>query len=85
MNKTIYIILVGFNTLQEGLDYMTSSPYNFSFIVGGQTYDSLGNPIATPDNPEIIQYGQIYITDNENPAPGDLYIEDGFLKYYKEI
>lgn len=85
MNKKIHIILVGFNTLQDGIDYMVSSPYKFAFIVGGQTYDSIGNPITTPENSEVVNFGSIYITDNENPASGDLYIEGGFLKYYKEI
>lgn len=80
-----YIILLGFNSVQEGIDYMQSSPHNFAFSVGGSTYDHEGNSISTPDDSEVIPNGNIYVCHCENPAPGNLYISGGFLKYYKEI
>ena len=85
MIERVYTILVGFNTLQDGIDYMSSSPYKIAFSVGGQTYDDLGNSIQTPDYSEIVMVGDVFITNTEGPAPGDLYIDNGFLRYYKEI
>jgi hypothetical protein len=33
----------------------------------------------------VIDEGGIYVCSSENPCPGELYIENGFLQYYKEI
>jgi hypothetical protein len=85
MIERVYTILVGFNTLQNGIDYMFSSPYKIAFSVDGQTYSYLGQPIDTPVDSEIIMVGNVFITNTEDPAPGDVYIDNGFLKYYKEI
>jgi len=79
-----YIILLGFDTIQGGIDYMVTSPHNFSFSVGGDTYDYEGNLLETPLESSVISEGGIYITNTENPQPGSLYINGGFLKYYKE-
>jgi hypothetical protein len=85
MTKKINIILLGFNTLQEGIDYMQSSPYKFSFSFNGNSYDFTGLGISTPENSSVIDEGGIYVCSSENPSPGELYIENGFLQYYKEI
>jgi hypothetical protein len=85
MTENTYIILIGFDTLQNGIDYMVSSPYKLAFSVDGQTYDYLGNAITTPSESEVIAEGSIWICDCDNPVSGDLYVSDGFLKYNKII
>ena len=85
MTERIYTFLFNFNTIQEGVDYMSNSPHKFAFSVGGQTYDNLGNPIPTPDYSEITEVVDVFTVNNVNPWPGDLYINNGFLRYYKEI
>ena len=86
MTEKEYIILLGFNSVQEGIDYMQSSSHSFAFSVGGNTYDHEGNSISTPDDSSVIANGDVYVCDCDGiPAPGQLYISGGFLKYYKEI
>ena len=80
-----YIILLGFSSIQEGVDYMSLSPYTFAFSVGGVTYDFGGSIIDTPNDSSIINEGHIFICNHSDPLPGSLYIDDDFLKYYKEI
>lgn len=79
------IVLVEFISVLEGLDYINNSPNKFCFYVGGQTYDINGNVIQTPSNYEIFGINNIYINITDDTAPGQLYISDGFIKYYKEI
>jgi hypothetical protein len=78
------IVLVEFNSVLEGLDYMNISPNKFCFYVDGQTYDINGNVIQTPNNSEIFGINNIYINITDDTAPGQLYISEGFIKYYKE-
>ena len=87
MTEKEYIVLLGFNSVQDGIDYMQSSSRSFAFSVGGSTYDYEGNSISTPTDYSVINEGDIYIGELESqfPGPGDLYVEGGFLKYFKEI
>jgi hypothetical protein len=85
MTERIYTFLFNFNTIQEGVDYMSNSPHKVAFSVGGQTYDKLGNPIPTPDYSDITEVVNVFSVNNTNPWPGELYVDNGFLRYYKEI
>jgi hypothetical protein len=85
MKKKVYIILIGFNSIQEGIEYNQNSPYKISFSVDGVTYNEDGDTIETPNNSEVIPNGGIYVCNNQNPISGQLYIEDGFLKYFKYV
>tara|TARA_R110000868_G_scaffold105774_11_gene290465 strand:+ start:942 stop:1202 length:261 start_codon:yes stop_codon:yes gene_type:complete len=85
MTEKEYIVLLGFDTVQDGIDYMQSSPYNFAFSVGGSTYDHDGNSISTPADSSVVNNGEMWVCNCENPIPGSPYINGGFLKYYKEI
>ena len=48
MIERVHTFLFNFNTVQEGVDYMSNSPHKFAFSVEGQTYDNLGNLTSTP-------------------------------------
>ena len=85
MKKKVYIILIGFNSIQEGIEYNQTSPYKISFSVDGVTYNEDGDVIETPNNSGVIPNVGIYVCNNQNPIPGQLYIEDGFLKYFKYV
>ena len=80
-----HIVLINFNTINDGIDFMSSINIPFSFIVSGITYDYLGNAIQTPDDFDVYNLGEIYLDIHEVPSPGVLYVNNGFLKYYKEI
>ena len=84
MIERVYTILIGFGTINEGIDFMTNSIYKIAFSVNNQTYNYLGQPIDTPLDSEIVMVGGVFITNTEDPAPGDVYIDNGFLKYFKE-
>lgn len=84
MEKKEYIITPGFTTIEDGLKYLEDNNYEFSFSVNNETYNSNGVKINTPDNSEFILINNIYIDIYTNAGPGQLYVEDGFLKYYKE-
>jgi hypothetical protein len=79
------IVLVEFNSVLEGLDYINNLPDKFCFYVGGETYDINGDFMETPINSEIFGVNNICINIINNTSPGQLYISDGFIKYYKEI
>lgn len=85
MTQENFIILIEFKTIEEGLNFMNESENYFSFSVKNKTYSSVGQEIKTPDNSSIIYFGDIFIGIIENPMPGELFIENGFLQYYKEI
>ena len=79
-----HIILLEFNSVNEGIDFMSKSKYKFSFFVDTKTYDFLGNLISTPSDYDLHKLNEILLDISEIPSPGLLYISDGFLKYYKE-
>jgi len=84
MERTEFIILPEFITIVNGLEYLETNKIKFSFSVNNETYSSDGVQISTPNNSEIIPINDIYIDIYENPQPGQLYVEDDYLKYYKE-
>jgi hypothetical protein len=85
MNKVEYIVIIKFLTKSEGLVYLGDNNLEFSFKTkSNKFYDHLGNIVTAPDNYEEYEFGKISICDNIDPLPGELYTENGFLKYYKE-
>lgn len=84
MEKKEYIILPEFISVEDALTYLETKNVKFSFSVNNETYSSDGVQISTPNNSEIIPINDIYIDIYENPQPGQLYVEDDYLKYYKE-
>lgn len=88
MEVIYYKILPLFNTVGDGLNYLTTSPYKFSFIADSVAYNHMGNIIPIPDNSETILINELAIDIKEKTdylSPGHLYIKDGFIEYYKEI
>lgn len=84
MTKNEIIILPIFNSIEEGSSYLTTSALDFAFSVNNKTYSITGIEIDTPINSQLIPINDIYIQLHGDPQPGQLYVEDGFLKYFKE-
>ena len=84
MEKKEFIIIPEFTTIEDGLKYIVNNDIKFSFSVNNETYSSNGIKINTPNNSEIININNIFIGVYYNAGPGQLYIENDFLKYYKE-
>lgn len=83
-----YIILIKFNSKEEGLTYLSSSDVKFNFTDGNNVYDINGNVITIDGDYEIYNYSEIYIknikTNNIGVVlPGELYLEDDLIKYIK--
>jgi hypothetical protein len=82
--KKEFIILPQFTSIVIGLNYLKSTENKFCFVAKNKTYSIDGKKIDTPDNSEVINIDDIYIELYGDPLPGQLYIENDFLKYYKE-
>jgi protein associated with RNAse G/E len=85
-----HITLVNFDTISEGVEFMININTPFAFMVDNQTFkyvggDSLIEVVDTPEEFDLYNFGEIYLDIHEVPSPGVLYIDNGFLKYYKEI
>jgi hypothetical protein len=85
-----HIVLLEFNSISDGVDYMSNQISPFSFCVGRVYYNNLGEEITLSETPDIINLknnlsdGYIHIDIHEGPVlPGDLYVSDGFMRYYK--
>lgn len=83
-----YIILIKFNSKEEGLTYLSNSDVKFNFTDGNNVYDINGNTITIDGDYEIYNYTEIYIknikTNNIGIVlPGELYLEDDLIKYIK--
>ena len=85
MEKKEFIILPEFLSIENALEYIETNDIKFSFSVNNETYSSDGVKIDNPIEFEIIPINKIFIGIYENPLDGQLYIENDFLKYYKEI
>jgi hypothetical protein len=83
--KKEFIMLPQFTSKTAGLNYLKNTDNKFCFVAKNKVYDILGEEIISPDNSDIINITDIYIEIYENPQPGQLYIENDFLKYYKEM
>ena len=84
MEKKEFIILPEFTSLANGLKYIKTNNINISFSVNGGIFSSNSIKIDVPNNSTIIPIDGIYIDIYDNPMPGQLYIDNDFLKYYKE-
>lgn len=84
MTKKEFIILPRFDSIEEGVNYVNESLFDFYFSVNGVTYTELGVETTTPDNSEFIPIEGIHLGIYENAQPGELYIENSLIKYYKE-
>jgi hypothetical protein len=87
-----HIVLLEFNSISDGVDYMSNQISPFSFCVNGFYYNNLGEEIILKETPDIINLennlsdGYIHIDIHEGPVlPGDLYVSDGFMRYYKLV
>jgi hypothetical protein len=83
-----YIILIKFNSKEEGLTYLSNSDIKFNFTDGNDIYDINGNVITIDIDYKIYNYGEIYIKNIKRNnidiiLPGELYIEDDLIKYIK--
>jgi hypothetical protein len=79
------IIIVEFDSISNALGYLEDSGNYFSFKVGDLIYSELGEIISESSEYEVILFGEIWLNDiSDNPHSGQLYIDNGFLKYYKE-
>jgi len=86
MNRIEYIIIVNFPTKEEALAYIQESGLSFSFsVLGVEIFNPLGELIEAPLEYNSFNVDEISLSNTSDPLPGELYIEDGFLKYYKEI
>ena len=79
-----HIVLINFNDVNDGVAFMENINTPFSFIVNDMVYDYLGIQITTPSSYEVYNPNEIYLDIYKNPSPGVLYVDGGYLKYYKE-
>lgn len=80
-----HIVLINFDDINSGIYFMTTINTPFSFIVDNVTYDYLGNVIQTPNDFDMYNLNEICLVIYDIPSPGVLYVNNGFLKYYKEV
>lgn len=84
MEKKEFIVIPAFTSFVDALKYIENSKIKFSFSVNNETYSSNSIKNYTPTNGTVININDICIDIYVNPSPGQLYIDNDFLKYYKE-
>ena len=67
-----FIILLKFNSLEEGLDYLANKELQIAFIVGETIYNYLGEEIVLEGEKEIIFPSEITLDIKPKFLPGDL-------------
>lgn len=85
MEKKEYIVLINFQSVSEGLEYVNGFQNPFCFLFSGNTYDPQGNTITNPIEFTQYEQGEIWVDIQDGVNPGQLYVENNFLKYYKEL
>lgn len=88
MEVIYYTIIPQFSKLNDGMNYLSTHSYQFAFAVGSVVYDCNGNRISSPENSEFFPISELAmdITQySEYSSPGETYIKDGFIQYFKEI
>jgi hypothetical protein len=85
-----HIVLVNFDTISSAVELMIELVTPFAFMFEGNTYKYVGGAsliemIETPEEFDLYNFGDIYLDIHEVPSPGVLYVDNGFLKYFKEI
>jgi len=79
-----FIILLKFNSLEEGLVFLENKKLQVAFIASEVIYDYLGEEISLEGEKEIVFPSEIVLDIKPKFLPGDLYIENNILKYFKE-
>ena len=82
-----FIILIRFNSKEEGLNYLSTSKIKFNFTDGTNNYDINGNVLNILLDFEVLYVDDVYINNvkmiTDIILPGDLFLEDNFIKYLK--
>jgi hypothetical protein len=88
MEVAYYIIIPQFNKFNDGLSYLSTHSYQFAFAIGSVVYDYDGNRTSAPENSEFFQIDELAMDIKEYSeylSPGETYVKDGFIQYFKEI
>jgi hypothetical protein len=85
-----HIVLVNFDLISTAVEVMNGLSNPFAFMFEGKTFKYVGGAsliemIETPEEYDLYNFGEIYLDIYEVPSPSVLYVDNGFLKYYKEI
>ena len=82
-----FIILIRFNSKEEGINYLSTSNIKFNFTDGTNNYDINGNNLNILEDFQVLSVDDIYINNVKiiinNILPGELFLEDNFIKYLK--
>lgn len=87
MDKTYYKIIPQFLSVSMALKYFKAQSIEFNFYVSGKIYNCSLEVIEKPLNCEIIPIHKLanqFCVYNEFTMPGQTYIKDGFIEYFKE-
>lgn len=82
----ILTVLPKFDTIQDGINFMSSFSWPCAFQVGNETYDYLGNSIIILDTIieiPIDMMNSITGYGNSDTTEGVLYVESGICKCNK--
>lgn len=85
MEKKYYIIIPKFESKEIGLKYLSDNQKKFSFSVDDVVYDNNGIQLERPLNSTIVPIENIFLRIYDIQSPGSLYVESGFIKYYKLV
>lgn len=83
--ETEFIIIILFNSKLEGITYLDNSEHKFVFTDGDEYYDKDGDIVDVDFEHETYTLDQISLQIGEKSLPGGLYLDNGFIKYFKEI
>jgi len=83
--ETEYIIIILFNSKLEGMTYLHNNNLEFVFTDGNGFYDKYGVDVLVDFEYEEYQLNQISLQISDKNIPGSLYLDNGFIKYFKEI
>jgi hypothetical protein len=87
-----HVVIIKFNTKQEGVDFMSGrdNKFSFGYLIDGDIVvsDFNGNDLSTPSNVDYFNLDEIFLkissTLKANILLGILFIDnDNFLKYLK--
>ena len=82
-----FMILIRFNSKEEGINYLSTSNIKFNFTDGTNNYDINGNNLNILEDFQVLSVDDIYINNVKiiinNILPGELFLEDNFIKYLK--
>lgn len=88
MEVIYYKIIPQFIKFNDGMNYLSTYSYQFAFAVGSVVYDYNGNRASAPESAEFFPISDLAMDIkpySEYLSPGETYIKDGFIQYFKEI